>query len=82
MCPDCGRVKMLFETESKARNFIKWNGSDIDTKGGKLRTYLCPACGGYHISSKPHKKGYDNSTDRLIALYKTSVRANKAINIF
>lgn len=23
MCPDCGRSKMLFETETKANNFIK-----------------------------------------------------------
>ena len=26
MCPDIGRQKMLFDTEEKAKNFIKFNG--------------------------------------------------------
>lgn len=69
MCPDCGRPKMLFETESKARNFIKFNGLDVEYRG-ELRTYYCPACAGYHISSKEHKKNYDSQTDRLIDAYK------------
>lgn len=79
MCADCGRSKMLFETESKAKNFIKWNGDDIDTNGGVLRPYYCPACGGYHISSKPHKKSYDYNTDRLIESY---YKNKKATNSF
>lgn len=69
MCPDCGRAKMLFETEAKAKNFIKFNGDDIH-HDGELRTYFCPACGGYHISSKEYKKSYDTTTDRLISAYK------------
>lgn len=69
MCPDCGRPKMLFETESKAKNFIKFNGSDVEYRG-ELRTYYCPACGGYHISSKEHKKNYDSQTERLIDAYR------------
>ena len=69
MCPDCGRAKMLFETEAKAKNFIKFNGDDIH-HDGELRVYFCPACGGYHISSKEYKKNYDSNTDKLIAAYK------------
>lgn len=69
MCPDCGRAKMLFETEAKAKNFIKFNGDDIH-HDGELRVYFCPACGGYHISSKEYKKIYDSNTDKLIAAYK------------
>lgn len=69
MCPDCGRAKMLFETEAKAKNFIKFNGDDIH-HDGDLRVYFCPACGGYHISSKEYKKNYDSNTDKLIAAYK------------
>ena len=69
MCPDCGRAKILFETESKAKNFIKFNGNDIH-HDGELRVYFCPACGGYHISSKEYKKNYDSNTDKLIAAYK------------
>ena len=69
MCPDCGRAKMLFESEAKAKNFIKFNGDDIH-HDGELRVYFCPACGGYHISSKEYKKNYDSNTDKLIAAYK------------
>lgn len=73
MCPDCGRAKMLFESESKAKNFIKWNGGDIDTHGGELRPYYCPACCGWHISSKPHVEQYDHRTETLIGAYNRSV---------
>lgn len=79
MCPECGRSKMLFESEAKAKNFIKWNGDDIDTNGGELRPYYCPACGGYHISSKPHKASYDHSTEALIKRYKKDVETSKLL---
>ena len=36
MCPDCGKSKMLFETEKKAENFIKWNGDKLDRIESKL----------------------------------------------
>jgi hypothetical protein len=29
-CPDCGKPKMLFETERKAQDFLKWNASEIE----------------------------------------------------
>lgn len=69
MCPECGRAKILFDSESKAKNFIKFNGDNIQ-HNGELRSYFCPACGGYHISSKEYKKSYDTTTDRLISAYK------------
>lgn len=77
MCPDCGRAKMLFESECSARNFIKFNGDDIDTHGGKLRVYYCPACCGYHISSKPYKEGYSYRTENLIKRYKEDIENSK-----
>lgn len=73
MCPDCGRPKMFFETEAKAKNFIKFNGSDVEHKG-ELRTYYCPACAGYHITSKEYKRNYDSQTDRLIEAYKKQIK--------
>lgn len=45
MCPECGRAKMLFESESKARNFIKFNGDDFGHEN-ELRPYYCQSCGG------------------------------------
>ena len=76
-CPDCGRKKMFFESESKAKNFIKWNGDEIDTHGGELRPYYCPSCCGWHISSKPHKETYEHNTERLIKAYERSLTKNK-----
>ena len=73
MCPECFKQKMLFETQKQADNFIKWNGEDIDTNGGELRSYYCPACGGYHISSKPYKKVYEHNTENLIKRYEKDI---------
>ena len=80
MCPDCGKQKMLFESERKANDFIKWNGDDIDTHGGELRPYYCPSCCGWHISSKMHKKSYDTQTERLIGAYKKTSKATKTVS--
>ena len=79
MCPECFKQKMLFETQKKADDFIKWNGEDIDTHGGELRSYYCPACGGWHISSKPYKEAYAHNTENLIKRYENIVNA-KAID--
>jgi hypothetical protein len=68
---------MFFESESKAKNFIKWNGDEIDTHGGELRPYYCPACCGWHISSKPHVEQYDHRTEELIGAYNRSNLASK-----
>ncbi len=68
MCPDCRKPKMLFETERKANDFIKWNREDIE-HGEKLRAYYCPSCCGWHISHQKHRRGYDFNTDKLINAY-------------
>lgn len=68
MCPDCGRQKMLFESESKANSFIKWNKDEIEN-GDKLRSYYCPACCGWHISHQKFHKDMEGRTDKLIESY-------------
>ena len=75
MCPDCGREKILFESEKKAKNFIKFNGSELVDDISKLRVYYCPACCGYHISSHEYKGG--NRTDKLIERYKKDLNAEQ-----
>lgn len=79
MCPECFRQKMLFETQKQADNFIKWNGDDIDTNGGELRSYYCSACGGFHITSKPFKPSYMHATDKLIKRYEKDEILERAI---
>lgn len=45
-CIDCGRTKQLFESESKADNFIKFNGEEILEESAKapIRSYYCSSC--------------------------------------
>lgn len=47
---------MLFETESQARNFIKFNSQLILEEKGKapVRCYYCTMCGGWHVTSNPN----------------------------
>lgn len=48
-CMGCQRPKMLFESKNKADNFLKFNKDDFDK--APTRSYFCPFCGGWHISS-------------------------------
>ena len=78
-CYGCGRTKMLFESEQKALNFIKYNNKDILEDSGKApsRVYYCDLCGGYHLTSITKSK-YANprgedvlySTELLITIEK------------
>ena len=69
LCPDCGREKILFETEKKAKLYIEYNWESIIDYKNKLRVYHCPACCGYHVSSKKYI-GDNRSTERMINRYK------------
>ena len=85
MCPDCGRPKMLFETERKANDFIRWNGDELYVpEGCELRAYYCPSCCGWHISHQRHRKSYDTQTESLIDAFERSrksvTRIDKLIN--
>ena len=89
MCPDCGKPKMLFETEKEAQNFIKWNSGDME-HSDKLRPYYCPACCGYHISHKKHFGSFDHRTENMLNDYRRSLthndsfqkKLNKTSNLF
>ena len=79
ICPDCGKPKMVFESESKAKNFIKFNGDDIEF-GNDMRPYYCPACCGWHISHKQYRKSYEGRTDKLIELYRNEKKYARPID--
>lgn len=72
-CHECGRNKILFETQKKADNFIKFNSDTIKQENGRkpVRSYYCVTCGGYHVTSKPQSKAYkyDNFSDKVISDY-------------
>lgn len=80
MCPDCGRPKMLFETERKANDFIRWNGDEIDTHGGQLRAYYCPSCCGWHISHYRYHESYGHRTENLIGAYERTKKSMDKID--
>lgn len=71
-CPDCGKPKMLFDSEKAAERFIKFNGEELIDDISKLRVYYCPGCCGYHITSHEKKKGGYHGTEKLIQAYKNS----------
>lgn len=58
-CKNCDRTKMLFETERKADNFIKFNSDEIleETGYSPQRSYFCLFCGGWHVTSLKEKFG-------------------------
>jgi uncharacterized protein YukE len=70
-CKDCNRLKILFESDSKAYNFIKYNADEIESGGGKRlkRVYYCPYCMGYHVTStNRYMEGLD-STNKVVEAY-------------
>ena len=52
-CNGCNRSKILFESEEKANNFIRYNSEEILAENGKapVRSYYCHFCGGWHVTS-------------------------------
>ena len=52
-CIGCRHPKMLFETQAKADNFIKFNRDEIASLSGKVpsRSYYCSFCCAWHVTS-------------------------------
>lgn len=80
-CVACRRPKMLFETKSKADNFIKFNSSEMMEESGKapIRSYYCEICGGYHVTnnnSKTHAEWLDIRDKVLAEKVDRRVKAN------
>jgi ssDNA-binding Zn-finger/Zn-ribbon topoisomerase 1 len=70
-CKDCGKSKMLFESEKKANNFIKFNGAEIESECGysPQRSYYCVLCGGWHVTSQKEPLYKKTRTEKTIELY-------------
>lgn len=52
-CIGCRHLKMLFESQAKADNFIKFNRDEIASSSDKApsRSYYCSFCCGWHVTS-------------------------------
>ncbi len=71
-CRDCGRVKMLFESEKAANTFMKFNSEEIAELNGHapIQSYFCIACNGWHVTSHPEEKYAVSRTERVLDSYK------------
>ena len=69
VCPDCGKPKMQFETESAAKKFIQFNGKELINDTSKLRVYYCQSCCCYHITSKKKNSYQKLNTAKLLDAY-------------
>ncbi len=67
-CYDCGRHKMVFETEKKANTFIKFNSGEIEKETGQAptRAYFCIACNGWHVTSKNEVLNIKSKTELVL----------------
>ena len=79
-CKDCGKPKMLFETEKKADTFIKFNSDEIEQESGYKpeRSYFCIYCGGWHVTSIRDYLEIKSKTEILLDKYKEE-KEKKAI---
>lgn len=70
-CSECGKKKLLFETEKKAVNFIKFNAEDIleETGFAPTRAYYCECCGGWHVTHKVLKPNRMSRSEKVIESY-------------
>ena len=62
-CLGCNHTKILFETEAKANNFIRFNSEEIFNATGKAptRSYYCTFCCGWHVTSIENlERAYEN----------------------
>lgn len=78
-CIGCKRSKMLFESQAKADNFIKFNSDDIAAQSHKVptRSYYCSFCCGWHITSvaeESRAKEDDKRDERLWGQIHTFMR--------
>lgn len=62
---------MIFETETKANTFIKFNSDEIARESGyaPVRAYHCLACNAWHLTSSREVKNLPNKTELAIAAF-------------
>ena len=82
-CRDCGRVKMLFETEKQADTFIRFNREEIEERAGycPARSYFCIICNGWHVTSKKEHGHLISKSEKILGDYKT-MKLHPAFTIF
>lgn len=70
-CTNGNRRKILFETEKKAENFMKFNNEEIKKESGysPQRSYYCIFCNGWHLTSKKVLRHEKSKKEKLVEQY-------------
>ena len=68
-CIGAGRRKLVFETEEKANRHIQWANKDPDLEKKLERSYYCPFCLGWHVTSVKSEEGYAEETEKKMDFY-------------
>ncbi len=70
---------MLFESEKKANNFIKFNSEEIlqESDHSPERSYFCIACNGWHVTSWQNFSG-KSKTEKVLEFYQKEKEIHKS----
>lgn len=85
-CLETRRQKILFKSESKADNFIRFNADEIRENSGyaPVRSYYCISCGGWHVTHLPEfrreKTISEIMTDKMNEAIENRKKARMAIS--
>lgn len=76
---------MVFESQAKADNFIRYNREDIEEENGRapVRSYYCKLCAGWHVTSKASKAVKvlsDRRDERLLEEVDEYAKSNEEIH--
>ena len=65
-CHAARKLKLLFESKSKAENCVKFNGNGLP-----LKPYYCETCMGWHLTSQNRKRNNRWYIDTIVgAMYR------------
>lgn len=83
-CKACKQPRILFESKSKADNFIRFNANTILEENGyaPTRSYYCKQCGGWHVTSSKWNSGIDSQKIRRIKNFIRVSSTLKSSNAF
>lgn len=74
---------MLFPTQEKAENFIRFNADDIGEEGSTpCRSYFCASCGGWHVTKRKDDGYYRKRDQAMQAVHDDMVRLRTVMTEF
>lgn len=71
---------MLFESEAKAKTFMRFNSEEIEELNGRapVRAYFCEACAGWHLTSMEQPLNYSPTQRMIDSTNKASAKKKEA----